>query len=238
MKNIKIFKKSFEVSVPILFGYVGAGFAFGLLARKYELSIIHTLMMSTFIYAGGMQYIALELFRQKISFVSLMLITLFMNIRHVAYGIAMLTKYREIPVVKKIYLIFGLTDETFAVLQGDLEFKLSLNEKYKFYFIVTLLNQLYWILGSLLGRIVGEYIKISLEGAEFALVALFMIIFIEQWESNKSHLPAILGILSSVIILLFDRSSSMITYSILFFIFIILIIKKKIELNKDLFGGE
>ena len=226
MQN-KVIKQAIITTIPIFFGYVGAGFAFGILAKKYDVSLFHSIMISVFIYAGGMQYIALELFSRHVDLLSLLIITIFINIRHIVYGIAMLDRYKIINGFEKIYAIFSLTDETFAVLQGDSDKGLNDIERKNFYVLSSFLNQIYWILGTILGRVIGGYIKFSLKGVEFALVALFTIIFIDQWKNNKNHKPAILGIIIASIVVVFDQSSNMITMSIAILLVIGIIVKKR-----------
>ena len=224
--NNKVTKQAIISSVPI-FGYVGAGFAFGILAKKYDISLLHSIMMSIFIYAGGMQYIALEFFSKQIDLLSLILIAVFVKIRHVAYGIAMLDRYKIMTGLSKIYAVFSLTDETFAVLQGNPEKKLSEKEKKSFYIILSFANQMYWILGTIIGRVAGSYITFSLKGVEFALVALFTIIFIEQWKNNVDHKPAILGFIIAAVVVIFNQGSNMITISIAILLLISILTKKR-----------
>ena len=221
--NNKVTKQAIISSVPI-FGYVGAGFAFGILAKKYDISLLHSIMMSIFIYAGGMQYIALEFFSKQIDLLSLFLIAIFVNIRHVAYGIAMLDRYKIMTGLSKIYAVFSLTDETFAVLQGNPEKKLSEKEKKSFYIILSFANQMYWILGTIIGRVAGSYITFSLKGVEFAL---FTIIFIEQWKNNVDHKPAILGFIIAAVVVIFNQGSNMITISIAILLLISILTKKR-----------
>ena len=225
--NNKVTKQAIISSIPIFFGYVGAGFAFGILAKKYDISLLHSIMMSIFIYAGGMQYIALEFFSKQIDLLSLFLIAIFVNIRHVAYGIAMLDRYKIMTGLSKIYAIFSLTDETFAVLQGNPEKNLSEKEKKSFYIILSFANQMYWILGTIVGRVAGSYITFSLKGVEFALVALFTIIFIEQWKNNVDHKPAILGFIIAAVVVIFNQGSNMITISIAILLLISILTKKR-----------
>ena len=225
--NNKVTKQAIISSIPIFFGYVGAGFAFGILAKKYDISLLHSIMMSIFIYAGGMQYIALEFFSKQIDLLSLFLIAIFFFFFHVAYGIAMLYRYKIMTGLSKIYAIFSLTDETFAVLQGNPEKKLSEDEKKSFYIILSFANQMYWILGTIIGRVAGSYITFSLKGVEFALVALFTIIFIEQWKNNVDHKPAILGFIIAAVVVIFNQGSNMITISIAILLLISILTKKR-----------
>ena len=139
----------------------------------------------------------------------------------------MLDRYKIMTGLSKIYAIFSLTDETFAVLQGNPEKKLSEDEKKSFYIILSFANQMYWILGTIVGRVAGSYITFSLKGVEFALVALFTIIFIEQWKNNVDHKPAILGFIIAAVVVIFNQGSNMITISIAILLLISIVTKKR-----------
>jgi 4-azaleucine resistance transporter AzlC len=148
--------------------------------------------MGAFVYAGSMQYLAVDLLTGGASFIATALATLAVNARHLFYGITMIERYRGAG-IKKPYMIFSLTDETYSlVCEGEID--------HKFFFGVSLLNHIYWVSGCCIGSIVGGFI--SLKGIDFALTALFVTVFTEQWLSNRDHTAAACGVLSSVLCLL------------------------------------
>lgn len=192
-------RKAFIASVPVMAGYIVLGAGFGIVLETKGLGLIWAVAMSVFIYAGSMQYVAIELITGGASLITTALTTLMVNARHLFYGISMVDKYKGAG-KKKPYLIFALTDETYSLVCSDESVK-DVNNKYLYYFTVSLLNQIYWITGTVIGSLSGRMINFSTEGIDFALTALFVTIFTEQWISEKKHGPAIAGLASSILCL-------------------------------------
>ncbi len=192
-------RKAFIASVPVMAGYIVLGAGFGIVLETKGLGLIWAVAMSVFIYAGSMQYVAIELITGGASLITTALTTLMVNARHLFYGISMVDKYKGAG-KKKPYLIFALTDETYSLVCSDESVK-DVNNKYMYYFTVSLLNQIYWITGTVIGSLSGRMINFSTEGIDFALTALFVTIFTEQWISEKNHGPAIAGLASSILCL-------------------------------------
>ena len=192
-------RKVFIASVPVMAGYIVLGAGFGIVLETKGLGLIWAVAMSVFIYAGSMQYVAIELITGGASLITTALTTLMVNARHLFYGISMVDKYKGAG-KKKPYLIFALTDETYSLVCSDESVK-DVNNKYLYYFTVSLLNQIYWITGTVIGSLSGRMINFSTEGIDFALTALFVTIFTEQWISEKNHGPAIAGLASSILCL-------------------------------------
>lgn len=192
-------RKAFIASVPVMAGYIVLGAGFGIVLETKGLGLIWAVAMSVFIYAGSMQYVAIELITGGASLITTTLTTLMVNARHLFYGISMVDKYKGAG-KKKPYLIFALTDETYSLVCSDESVK-DVNNKYLYYFTVSLLNQIYWITGTVIGSLSGRMINFSTEGIDFALTALFVTIFTEQWISEKNHGPAIAGLAASILCL-------------------------------------
>ena len=164
--------------------------------------------MSLTIYAGSMQYVGVDLMAGGASLVSAALMTLMVNARHIFYGVSMVDKYREAG-PEKPYLIFALTDETYSLV-CDVEVPEGVSRRW-YYFLVSLMNQFYWIFGSVLGGILGSALTFDTEGIDFAMTALFVVIFVEQWEKTRQHLPALLGVgISRVCLMAFGASNFLI----------------------------
>jgi len=134
------------------------------------------------------------------------LTTLMVNARHLFYGISMLEKYRDVGKAKP-YLIFGLTDETYSLVCTD-PVGIPTEERKAYYLLVTLLDQIYWVLGSLLGAAAGTVLQFNSEGIDFALTALFLVVFLEQWMTAQTHGPALIGVGVSVVSLLIFGADS------------------------------
>lgn len=183
-------KKAFKDTIPVFSGYIVLGMGFGILMQSKGYGIWWTLAMSTLIYAGSMQYLAVDLLSGGASLLSAALTTLLVNARHLFYGISMVDRYKGAG-RKKPYLIFALTDETYSLV-------CSTEQSHSYCFLVSLLNQIWWVLGSVLGSLVGSVLPFSTEGIDFALTALFVTVFVEQWKSTKDHIPAIVGVAASV----------------------------------------
>lgn len=195
----KIVKAAFIDTIPVLTGYLVLGFGFGIILKSNGYGILMAFIMSLMIYAGSMQYVAIGLLTSGASFITAALTTLMVNARHLFYGISMLNKYKNTG-KRKPYLIFSLTDETYSLVCNDNP-QIPADKRNDYYLFVSLFNHIYWILGSVLGAAVGSIVKFNSEGIDFALTALFLTVFIEQWLSTKKHIPAMIGVAVSVICL-------------------------------------
>lgn len=192
----KTLKEALLSTIPVLTGYLVLGFGFGIILKANGFSILLAFAMSFFIYAGSMQYAAISLLTGGASLITTALTTLMVNARHIFYGISMIDRYKNMG-LKKLYLIFALTDETYSLVCHDNP-NINDKERGRYYLLVSLLNHTYWVLGTLLGAIAGTIIKFNSEGIDFALTALFITIFLEQWLTSKRHFPAIIGIAISI----------------------------------------
>ena len=194
----KLVKKSFLSTLPVMAGYMVLGMGFGILLHSKGYGILWAIAMSTFIYAGSMQYLAIDLIAGGASLITGAITALMVNARHLFYGISMIDKYKDTGKTKP-YLIFALTDETYSLnCNGTPD---GIENKSAYYFLVSVLNQSYWVLGSALGSALGSIIPFSTEGIDFALTALFVTVFTEQWQSTKDHIPALVGLLAALVCL-------------------------------------
>lgn len=194
----KTIRTAFINSLTIFPGYMVLGIGFGILLNDIGYGPIACIMASGLIYAGSMQYVMISLISTGASIIQTALMTLMVNIRHLFYGISMLNKYKNTEPYKP-YLIFGLTDETFSiVVRDDLDEDIDKNN---FYLYITLFDQVWWILGSMIGNILGNIIPFNTTGIDFSMTALFVVIVVSQWESNKDHVPAIVGLVETAVCL-------------------------------------
>jgi len=162
--NNMTIKYSFKASIPIMAGYIVLGMGFGILLESKGYGWWWAFLMSLFIYAGSMQYVAIDLLAGGASLISTALMTLLVNIRHLFYGITMLEEYKNTG-TKKPYLIFSLTDETFSLVCSP---KLPREvHKKDYYFYLSLFNQSYWIIGSVLGNVIGNVFSFNSAGVDF-----------------------------------------------------------------------
>lgn len=198
-------KKALIDTLPIMTGYVFLGFGFGIIMKQTGYGLLWSAALSLFTFAGSMQYVTVGLLSQGVSLLTAALTTVAVNARHIFYGISMVDAYKGMGKIKP-YLIFGLTDETYSlVARGTVPEGV---DKKWYWFFVTLFDQSWWVLGTILGACVGSLLKINYEGIDFALTALFVTIFVEQWLSTKNHRPALIGVGASVACLLFFGADS------------------------------
>ena len=196
---------SFQASLPVMAGYIVLGIGFGILLHSKGYGVGWAFAMSLFIYAGSMQYVCIDLLTAGASLITVAIMTVMVNIRHIFYGISMLVRYRD-PGRARPYLIFALTDETFSLVVSP-DLPEDVDEKL-YYLLVSVLDHSYWVIGSVLGSIAGNIIPFDTTGIDFAMTALFIVIFLGQWESTREHRPALIGIAISVICLLVFGASS------------------------------
>ena len=197
--NRKALKTTFLDTVPVLTGYLFLGAGFGiLLGEKTGLGVGWAVAMAVFMLAGSGQYLAVSLIADHASLITVAISTFLVNARHIFYGISLLDAYKGSG-KKKFYMIFGLTDETYSlVTQNQPPEGMT---RHQYCFLVTLFDHIYWVLGCSLGNIATKLLPISFEGVEFVLTALFVTMFVEQWLSHKNHLPAIIGVISTILCL-------------------------------------
>lgn len=199
---------AFRASLPVMAGYLVLGMGFGVLLHDQGYSWWWAAVMSLLIYAGSLQYLAVDLLAAGAGIITTALMSLVVNFRHLFYGITMLERYKKAGRVRP-YLIFALTDETFSlVCQENLPDGVR---KKGYYFWVSLFNHCYWIVGSVLGTFVGNILGEHTQGIDFSMTALFVIIFIQQWETAKDHRPALIGLgVSLASLLIFGPDSFLI----------------------------
>lgn len=204
----KALRAAFPHTLPILAGFWFLGMAYGIYMNVSGFSFVYPLLMSMTIFGGSLEFVAVEMLLSPFAPVQVLIMSLLIQARHLFYGISMLDKYRGFG-WKKFYLIFGMCDETFSI-NCTAEIPEDVDRGW-FYFFVTLLNQLYWVLGATLGGLAGSLLTFSTDGISFVMTAMFVVIFLEQWLKEKSHLSAYLGIgVSVVCLLLFGADSFLI----------------------------
>lgn len=190
---------AFRDTVPVMTGYLFLGFGFGILMYQNHFGFLWSVTMSLFVYAGSMQYVGVSLLTGGAGILTTALTTLLVNARHLFYGISMVDAYKGTE-KKKPYLIFALTDETYSLVsQAKPAEGMS---RHSYCFLVSFLDQCYWVAGTALGALAGAFLPVNLEGIDFVLTALFVTIFVEQWLSTKEHLPALIGVAATVVCLL------------------------------------
>ena len=190
---------AFHKTIPVMLGYLFLGMAFGLLLQNAGYSFLWAFLSSLIIYAGSMQFVLVTLLTGGVSLVHTALMTLFINGRHIFYGLSFVEKYKKMGKAYP-YLVFSLTDETYSVLCGT-HVPEDMDEK-KVFFWISFLDQCYWVIGSTLGGLAGQYITFDSTGIDFSMTALFVVIVIEQWQEKEAHISAIIGVVCGIVFLL------------------------------------
>lgn len=188
---VKTARYAFARSLPVLAGYLVLGLGFGVLLASKGYGLGWAVVMSTLIYAGSMQYLAVDLLAGGASLVAAALMTLTVNARHLFYGVSMVERYRDAGPAKP-YLVFALTDETYSlVCSGDPPAGV---DRKGYFLLVSLLDHLYWIAGSALGALLGGALPFDSTGIDFSMTALFLVVMTEQWRTSRDHRPALVGL--------------------------------------------
>lgn len=226
----KALKAAFPHTIPICAGFTFLGLAYGIYMSKMGFSFIYPMLMALTIFAGSMEFIAANLLTSAFDPLSAFLLALMVNARHLFYGISMLEKYRGTG-KKKLFLIFGMCDESFSincttpVPEGV--------DKGWFMFFVTLLNYLYWVGGATAGGLVGRFINFDTKGIDFVMTALFVVIFLSQWDSQKDHTPALIGVGASVLCLLVFGAGHFIIPAMGVILLTLTLSRKKLEKEEE-----
>ena len=219
---------AFPVTLPVLMGYLSIGIAFGLMLQGIGYNFIWAFFMSLTIYAGSGQYLAVTLLGSAAGLGTIAVMTLLINFSHLVYGLSMLEKFRGMG-WRKLYMIFSLTDETYALLAGT-PAPVGVDPR-NFYFSVALLDQLYWIAGSVIGGIAGGMLEgvISIEGIDFAMTALFVVIAVDQWKAYRKHLPVFLGLGCTLVCLAVIGAEQMLLPALGLIVLALLVLRSRLE---------
>ena len=224
--NLKTIRQAFYKSVPVMAGYVVLGTGFGILMRNAGYGVLWTAAMSAFIYAGSMQYVGVSLLTGGASVLTTALTTIMVNTRHLFYSISMIDTYKDAGQFKP-YMIFALTDETYSLLCDGTTPDGTEPNLYRFF--VSLFNQCYWVSGSVLGSLLGTVLPFPTTGIEFSMTALFVAAFTEQWLTTKDHVPALTGLLSTLLCLLVFGRDRFLIPAMLLITLILTILRRREE---------
>lgn len=196
-------KLAFPRTIPILAGFLFLGMSYGFIMREAGFSMIYPIVTSAAVFAGSLEFLFVEILRSPFNPMLIFFLTVMVNARHIFYGLSMLDKFKNTG-WKKYILIFGLCDESFSI---NCDVKLPPHiDKGWFMLHITWLNYIYWVGGATIGAILSNFISIQIKGLDFVLTALFLVIFMEQWLTQKNHTPAIAGLVCSIISFLIFRN--------------------------------
>lgn len=215
----KVIKESFKITVPVMAGYVFLGITFGLVTETSGFSWWIPILMSTVIFSGALEFAAVPILSAAFDPFGAFILGITLSARHLFYGIPMLKKYENTGKAKP-FLIFGLTDETFSILSTK-DVRKEINPK-QFYLFVTLFDFLYWNIGTAFGALLGNVLTVDLQGLDFVLTALFIVLFLEQIKTKTGLISGFAGLIISALTLTLFGSSSFVIIAMLFIIVILI----------------
>ena len=227
----KAFLCAFPYTIPIFAGFWFLGMTYGIYMNVSGFSFWYPMLMSLMIFAGSVEFVAANLLLGFFDPLQAFVMTLMINARHLFYGISMLDKFRGTG-WKKIYLIFGMCDESFSI-----NYTANIPEDVDrgwFMFFVTLLNHFYWFFGATLGGIYGSFLHFNTEGLEFVMTAMFVVIFMEQWLKEESHTSSLLGLGLSVLCLAVFGADQFILPAMAAILAVLTILRKPMERGEEL----
>ena len=217
---------AFPYTLPIFAGFTFLGLTYGIYMNVSGFSFWYPMIMSVTIFAGSAEFVAANMLLGAFNPIQALTMTLMINARHLFYGISMLDKFRGTG-LKKIYLIFGMCDETFSI-NCTARLPDSVDRGW-FMFFVTLYNHLYWFFGATLGGIFGSYIHFNTEGLDFVMTAMFVVIFMEQWLKEKRHFSSLMGLGLSLLCLIAFGSDHFIIPSMLAILGVLTLMRGTVE---------
>ncbi len=218
-------RAAFPVTIPVLTGYLCLGMAFGMLLKNAGYGLGWAAFMSVSCFAGSAQFMAITLLTGAFDPLAAFVLSLMINARHVFYGLSVLEQYRGTGRLRP-FLIFGLTDETFSLV-STVEPPAGVAKK-DFYFWVTLLDYSYWVTGSVVGNLLGAVLPFDTKGMDFALTALFVVLFMEQWKERKRRPAGVIGLGCTVLSLVIFGSGNLVIPAMIFILVSLLVGRTKL----------
>lgn len=226
-KKIKAaFFAAFPNTIPILAGFLFLGIAYGIYMNQSGFKFYYPMFMSFIIFAGSVEFATVSWLLGSFDPVNIFFLTLMTNARHLFYGLSMLEKY-NIPGWKKLYLIYGMCDESFSI-NATVDVPKEIDRGW-FMFFVTMLNQIYWVSGATIGGIFGSFIPFDTKGIEFVMTALFVVIFLENWLKEKDHSASVIGLFISFICLIIFKGTNFIIPSMIIILSVLTLLRGRLE---------
>lgn len=226
-KKIKAaFFAAFPNTIPILAGFLFLGIAYGIYMNQSGFKFYYPMFMSFIIFAGSVEFATVSWLLGSFDPINIFFLTLMINARHLFYGLSMLEKY-NIPGWKKLYLIYGMCDESFSI-NATVDVPKDI-DKGLFMFFVTMLNQIYWVAGATIGGIFGSFIPFDTKGIEFVMTALFVVIFLENWLKEKDHSASVIGLFISFICLMIFKGTNFIIPSMIIILSVLTLLRGRLQ---------
>ena len=226
----RAFRAAAPQTLPVFAGYLVLGLGYGIYVQSLGLPVWLPPLMGTVVYGGSLEFVLASLLLGSFAPVSAFLMALMIQARHLFYGLTMLQRYRGYG-LRSAYMIFAMSDETFSITcsaeppEGV--------DKGWFMFFITLLDQIYWVASAAMGAALGSVLPFSTEGVDFVMTAMFVVIFLNQWEKEKQHASAIIGIAAPLVCLRILGSGSFLIPSMVCILVALLLLRRPIEAKES-----
>ena len=219
MKSNSALRAAFPTTVPVMTGYLCLGFAYGLLMVSQGFSPVWPILMSLVVFGGSIQFLAVSLLASAFDPVATFFLSVMVNARHIFYGLSMLEAYRGTGAAK-LPLVALLTDETFSVVSATKPPEGVSKKDYCLW--VSFLDYLYWVGGTAAGAFLGNLLTFDTTGMDFALTALFVVLFMEQWKKKDNRFSGLVGITASALVLALFGAESMVIPAMVMILIVLL----------------
>lgn len=228
-----MFRFAFGQAFPIVISYLFLGLAAGVLLVGAGYPPYFSTVSAMLIYGGSMQIVMVPMLTSHMPLWLVALMTLLVNGRYLFYGISLVYKYKDMGKLYP-YMVFSTTDETYS-LQCSLKIPDGFDKRMT-RFLIQVICHSSWIIGCSAGAFVGAALPFDLTGIEFTATALFVVIAVDQWRSAKTHIPAIIGMVSSVVFYLTLGADNFILPALAVSAVSLMLMRDRIEMKKG--GGK
>lgn len=232
--KVKALKAAFPNTIPIMAGFLFLGMAYGIYMNVSGFSFLYPMIMAMVIFGGSLEFVAVSMLLSPFAPLQTFIMAFMIQARHLFYGIAMLDKYKGMG-LKKFYLIYAMCDESFSI-----NYTAKVPEDVDrgwFYFWVNILNQSYWVTGATLGGLLGNLISFDTKGLDFVMTAMFVVIFMDNWEKEKAHISSLIGALASVVCLLIFGADNFLVPTMICILVVLTAFRRPIEKDFVAKGG-
>lgn len=219
-------RAAFPQTIPVLTGYFVLGLGYGIYVQSLGLPVWLPMLMGTVVYGGSLEFVLAALLLGSFAPLSAFLMALMIQARHLFYGLAMLERYKGYG-WRSAYMIFAMSDETFSITCSA-EPPQGIDRGW-FMFFITLLDQLYWVLSAGLGAVVGAVLPFSTQGVDFVMTAMFTVIFLNQWEKDRQHLSALIGLAAPLVCLVLFGADRFLLPAMGCILVLLLLVRKPLE---------
>ena len=219
------FRPAFRASLPIMAGYGFLGLTYGIYMHELGFSFIYPLLLAVTVYAGSAEFLLGNMLLGSFHPLQAFLMVLMVNARHLFYGLSMLERYKGLG-WKKFFLVFGMSDETFALTSSA---KVPDGVDRGWYLLwITWLDETYWVIGATVGGLIGPFLTFDLRGLDFVLTAMFTAIFADNWLREQDHTSSVSGLMiTGLCLILLGPDRFIIPSMVVILVFLTMIKSKK-----------